>query len=52
MQEQTNEEVKQEIAALRARYNRLKAICGQQAISRQTMESYSRELARLQSKLN
>lgn len=44
-------ETKQKIAELRQRYARLKAICGPQGISRETIADYTREIQQLQTKL-
>lgn len=48
---QTQENVKAEIAEIRARYIKLKAICGLQRISKETIESYTKEVKKLESKL-
>lgn len=50
--ENTNADINARIAELRTRFARLKATCGLRAISRETIESYAEELAKLQTQLN
>jgi hypothetical protein len=40
------------ISEIRQRYNRLKAICGPQGISRETIAEYTREIRRLQEQID
>jgi hypothetical protein len=46
-----NTEIKEKIAEIRQRYSRLKAICGPQGISRETMADYTKEILKLQAQL-
>jgi hypothetical protein len=48
---QNKEEIKSEIARIRQRYARLKAVCGPFAISKATMEEYAREIGALEAQL-
>jgi len=52
MEAQTNAETKAKIAEMRQRYARLKAICGQQGICRETIAEYTDEIQKLQAQLN
>jgi hypothetical protein len=51
MQQEEKIEIKAMIAELRTRYARLSSLCGAQNISRQTKESYAKEIAKLESQL-
>jgi multidrug resistance efflux pump len=51
METEQQAEIKERIAELRNRYARLKAICGPQAISRETIAEYTKELQTLQAQL-
>lgn len=50
--ENKNDETWDKIADLRERYRRLKATCGLQAISKETIADYSKQLKELQAQLN
>jgi hypothetical protein len=51
LQQQTEADTKAEIAELRQRYLRLKAICGLQHISQQTLQDYSKKIVELENQL-
>lgn len=52
MEQKTQADIAARIADLRQRYGRLRTICGPQAISRQTIEAYTKELQALEAQLN
>jgi len=52
MQEiQSKDEIKVKIADLRQRYTRLRAICGHQGISQETIAEYTKAIQKLQTQL-
>lgn len=48
MEQKTQADIMARIAELRARYGRLRSICGPQGISRETIAEYMKEIQKLQ----
>lgn len=51
MEQEKQAEIKKQIAELRARYARLRNICGPQHISKATIEKYTQEISALQTQI-